>query len=253
MKIEKRRKTNYIVLLLKLHKYLGLFVFIILFWLAISGIMLNHTTELALADKPLKSHLVSSLYGIPQPEIKQGVNLGNHWLFNVEKTLYLGNVKLSTPDYQPLVGAIQSKELLFVAREKGLLLYTLDGEFIDSLTAPAPVSAIALLNNLVLLKLANGCLSSNESYTELQVCPQIIDVNWQGLNVVPITIKNTFLNAYRGNGIMLEQVILDSHSGRIFGKAGVYFMDAIAILIIILSISGATLWGIRKYRQFQRT
>jgi len=51
-----------------------------------------------------------------------------------------------------------------------------------------------------------------------------------------------------GDGVSLEQVILDFHSGAIFQKTGKLFFDIISILLIILSFTGIWLWTIkRKY------
>jgi uncharacterized iron-regulated membrane protein len=37
-------------------------------------------------------------------------------------------------------------------------------------------------------------------------------------------------------------VMLDAHSGRIFGDLGVLFMDIVAIMLILLSVSGIYIW-----------
>ena len=49
-----------------------------------------------------------------------------------------------------------------------------------------------------------------------------------------------------GEGVSLEQIILDFHSGAVFQRAGKLFFDAVSILLIILSFSGIWLWYIKK-------
>ena len=51
-------------------------------------------------------------------------------------------------------------------------------------------------------------------------------------------IDETKLN-YRAQYLTLERIILDAHSGRLFGLFGVLFMDAVAIL---LSLIGIYIW-----------
>ena len=58
--------------------------------------------------------------------------------------------------------------------------------------------------------------------------------------------KEKLLTAYRGKGLKLERVILDLHSGRIFGEYGVYLMDAAAIALLWLSLSGLWVWNSRR-------
>ena len=41
-------------------------------------------------------------------------------------------------------------------------------------------------------------------------------------------------------GLTLERVVLDIHSGRFFGKFGVYVVDFFSVLFLMLSITG--LW-----------
>ena len=47
------------------------------------------------------------------------------------------------------------------------------------------------------------------------------------------------------HGLPLERVLLDLHSGRIFGEAGVWLVDAAALLFLLLAGSGLWLWGRR--------
>jgi len=49
-----------------------------------------------------------------------------------------------------------------------------------------------------------------------------------------------------GRQISLERFLLDAHSGRFFGKYGVYVIDIAALLLLILSITGIWLWATRR-------
>jgi hypothetical protein len=64
--------------------------------------------------------------------------------------------------------------------------------------------------------------------------------------------KENLLIAYRGNGLKLERVILDLHSGRIFGQYGIYIMDAAAIALLWLSLSGVWVWSSRRRKMRQK-
>jgi uncharacterized iron-regulated membrane protein len=52
--------------------------------------------------------------------------------------------------------------------------------------------------------------------------------------------------SYRGIGLSAERVMLDLHSGRILGRAGVYLVDAAAIVFLLLAVSGTWLWARRQ-------
>jgi len=56
----------------------------------------------------------------------------------------------------------------------------------------------------------------------------------------------------------MERIMLDLHSGRILGRAGVYIMDAAAIGFLVLAASGVWLWvrrrtSIRTHKQKKKT
>jgi hypothetical protein len=63
---------------------------------------------------------------------------------------------------------------------------------------------------------------------------------------MPKDLHDKLMILYRGKGLPLERVILDIHSGRILGQAGVLLIDFMAILFLLLAMSGVWMWV--KYR-----
>ncbi len=55
--------------------------------------------------------------------------------------------------------------------------------------------------------------------------------------------------AWRGRGVTVERLLLDLHSGRILGKTGRLIMDVVAVLLIVLSLSGIILSNARNRRR----
>ena len=52
------------------------------------------------------------------------------------------------------------------------------------------------------------------------------------------------------SSISIETLILDLHSGRFFGSAGVLFIDIVGLLLCILSITGLWAWvNNQRYRK----
>ncbi|TNF33764.1 MAG: PepSY domain-containing protein [Gammaproteobacteria bacterium] len=52
-----------------------------------------------------------------------------------------------------------------------------------------------------------------------------------------------------GSTLTLEQVILDLHSGRLFGRFTVLLMDLSAVAMLLLGVSGLVVWGSRRKRR----
>ena len=68
------------------------------------------------------------------------------------------------------------------------------------------------------------------------------DIEWSKASDVPPALLESLRLLYRGRGLTIERVVADIHSGRIVGLAGPYFMDLVAILLIVLGISGLVIW-----------
>ncbi|MBE8232165.1 MAG: hypothetical protein HAW67_00405 [Endozoicomonadaceae bacterium] len=247
MKKHAKRKINKQYLLIKTHRYIGLASFIILCWLAVSGLLLNHTEALKLSHKVTTNRFLLSLYNVPEPVFTQGAKSNDQWVFAIDHTLYLDRLKLSTIDHSSFIAALSKDDLLVIATEKKLLLFTEKGELVDRLTSTDTIKAIGLNTKAdIVVDTDKGCLVVNDDMTLFSACSTREEgaINWVTLSDIPDTLKADLRS--QNGGISLERVFLDAHSGRILGIAGVYFMDVMAILIIIIGLSGFAIWLVRK-------
>jgi len=106
--------------------------------------------------------------------------------------------------------------------------------------------------NQVLVKTSTGqllILSVDPDLTKLNLSESIPGADW----LHPGELRNKFLKdlkqGFRGEGLPLERVILDLHSGRLLGRIGVYPMDSAAIVILLLTFTGLGIWISRAKRQ----
>lgn len=261
----KHKKNKKWYRLLFLHRFIGLSAAFFAILLSITGILLNHTEEFDLDSRKVSSSLVMELYGIKAPDIKRSFmlsNSGNHsantekkWVVEFAGSLYLDRQKLNCN--VPLTGAIKTTELTIVSGQTHVCLFTHQAELVDSLAVEEGDSIRRLGKNAVdniIVDTSAGPFLINADFTEL--------VSWQGtaedsiewvLPDHPPDSLSTFLKQkHKGEGLPLERLILDLHSGRIFGLFGVYFMDLIAVLIIFLSITGFVMWVQRKLKRYKK-
>ena len=73
-----------------------------------------------------------------------------------------------------------------------------------------------------------------------------INANWSSTSKITEPLKTNILEQYRGTGLTIERVLLDLHSGRIVGGWGIYLVDIIALLFIIIAITGIWMWWYKK-------
>ncbi len=242
----KSRKKSH-KLLRKIHRYVGLASFVVLCWLSISGLFLNHTDWFKLSDKQVRNDIVLDLYNIPKPDFSLGIRLDNQWIFSVNDYIYLQNHGPLIND-RHFVSALLKDDFIVVASANELLLFTQSGEYVDNLILESQITKIGLAELSVVVATKVGNLLINQDYTKASDYDKSSVVKWKKLSVIPDNLREKVLSKV-GRSVSLQQVFLDAHSGRILGIAGVYFMDLMAILIILVGISGVIIWALYKIKR----
>lgn len=251
-----RRKSN-IAAIYKFHRYLGLVVALFLVWLSVSGIFLNHTEDLKLDQKHLQSKVINGLYGIKKLQLGKSFQFENNWIVQFGSEVILNQQVLITTSL-PLLAALETEEYFIIGTSEQVTLFTKAGELIDNLKTPATLENMAWYSvtddKQLVIKTSTGDYLANEDITEWTAFSfekANIDkssVQWSAKSQLPIENNKQLSNKYNGKGPTLEQVMLDTHSGRIFGKLGVYLADFIAAMTIILTLLGVYLWWRRIKR-----
>ena len=249
------RKRGSLLPFIMLHRWSGLSAFILLLSLAITGIMLNHTEELELNQSYIKNTWLQNWYGIKMPQQQNFIKLDNAQIAQIGKKLYLNQSYLLN-EKSPLIGAYKSHDFIIIAMKKALYLFTLEGDLIEKLDSeknlPSPITHIGFSeltqsSGQLIIEVNQQYYTSNDdflSWTKIQT-KEFYPLELEN----PENIDKTFYqNAYLGNELNLERVILDLHSGRLLGNFGVYLMDLAAIILIMLGLSGIWIWS-RRFRK----
>lgn len=241
---------NRLIFNVKWHRRFGLVCAFFVLLLSVTGLLLNHTGTLKLDRIKLHSPLLSALYNLPSanpvsfPVVDQWVS------HDGLDSLFLGQTEIAQC-VAPLKGAVTSGGLLQVLCEGELLLFTVKGEFLERITPllglPEGSQALALIDRQLLIKTDSRIVHADLDSLAFQpadIQPQA----WVSAQAAPAKLS-AFL-ASRGPSMDLEQVILDLHSGRLFGSLGVLVMDLVAVMLILLSITGFIAWQTsRKMRK----
>lgn len=237
------------------HRYLGVFAALFVVLLSITGIMLNHTEELALDSKYVESETMLSLYGIGLPSDPISFFAQNSWITQIGRKIYLNENYVSDMDGS-LIGAVYCEGFLVISLENALLLITEEGQIIEKLGpevgVPENLFKIGFNNkDEIVVENKEGTFASDKEFVTWQPL-EPNTVTWSTVQKLPDNIYQHLLKSYRGKGLPLERVILDLHSGRILGTWGVYVFDGFAVILIILSFSGIYMYffpaGMKKRR-----
>lgn len=230
------------------HRRIGVALALLILLVSVTGIFLNHVHELGFDRQPIQVRALLSLYGVERPS-PVNFALGDNWISGNENQLYLN----ATPWQHcagMLTGAVTIADNWLIACERELLLTTTSGELIERIGAnfglPLPVTALGYCDE-------QPCLLNQQQHFVIDT----VQLNWQRitsdhfLQTLPTSLPAGLMEKLAphlwSNDITWERVLLDLHSGRLFGL-GPWLADILALLLIALAISGLVVWwsGKRK-------
>lgn len=236
--------------LLRWHRRGGVAIALLVMMLVITGIPLNHSSQLALDSKPLRNRLLLSLYGMDVPSIS-GYAVGEQWLSHLGGNhIYLQNSEVAYCQ-QPIYGAVAVQGMIAVLCHQQLLLLTEAGEVVErvgSVFGLPDADGIAASDDRLLLRVATGAVVADLNALQFVAPQSVAGVDWVEASVPPAALQETLLQHHFGDAVTLERLLLDIHSGRIFGSWGVWLVDAAAVGLFMLALSGCWVWLTRPGR-----
>ena len=241
-----RKKKRPASALRRLHRSLGAGAALFVLFMVLSGLVINHSNGLGLDRKQVSQTFLLDWYGLEKSGSVVSFAIGHDWLSFAGSQLYLNERPVATVNGG--VGAVSTGELLIAAGSDELLLLDLDGNLVERLRwasiDPGPIESIGLdERNAVLVKSGARLWSADaELLNWLPTGDPIAGAKWSTSKPAPDTLQRAIEQTYRGQGLSLEKVLLDLHSGRIFGSIGVLVYDLLALTLGFLSVSGLVLW-----------
>lgn len=224
------------------HARCGVLVSIFFLTLAVTGVALNHTEALNLARTQVSASWLMRWYGIkaePAPQgylFEQGYFAGNaqHWIMD-------GKPLPVVPE--PAIGAVEAGGVRYLATASALYLYQPDGTLIEKLTAAAlpdaPIGRIGAAQGSVLIDTPHGIYASEDGLDWRPAGAQA--AVWSFPQALPVRVQARVAHLFSPS-LPLERVLLDLHSGRIFGRYGPLLMDLAALMLMVLSLSGVWIY-----------
>ena len=245
------RSVYLLLWLRRWHGRLGVAAAIFFLFLAITGIALNHTTQLKLAAYRLHAPWLARMYGL-KVELPTQAFAENGTLLVAANGAWLLNDKVVAENVPPPLGMVESAGLLYVATRENLHIYSTDGLLVEKLSGAAlpalPILAVGIAQSHLMLQTTSGVYASTAGLGWKAATPY--GVRWS--HPVPITSSaQARITEQLVPAISAETLLLDVHSGRIFGIYGPVAMDVVALILVVLAVSGVVAF-FRSHRHHRK-
>lgn len=230
-------------LLRKTHRYIGAVCAFFILFLTSTGILLNHTDFLQLEKIMIKNPYLLSWYGIKPPVIK-GLFFNQHWFVSDEQFLYADNRALT--ECSKIINIKTQDTIIYIACSDRIILLTATLELVEIVDEnaglPTPIQAFTLNNNQLIVLVQKQQYSASLDNMTFNKDMAIFADKMPSLQSPPNNIQRAIQLLADSYSINVERVLLDIHSGRILGSAGVFFVDATGIMLLLLAMSGLYIW-----------
>ncbi len=235
------------------HRWVGVSIVVFVILLAVTGILLNHSVDFALDRKHVTWNWLLDAYGIEVPEPTASFAVDDHRATLLGDHLYFNEHEIDA-SVASLAGIVRVDPLLLVASGGSVYLYTPNGDLVEAMDLSArlagDIDAIGTTGGLAVVRSHGIQLRSDPDIATFEPWEgAAAEVNWSTESSPAADELDALALAYRGRGITIERVLLDLHSGRIFSVAGKVILDAVGILMIVMSVTGLFLSRARNRRQ----
>ena len=240
------RKISHPSAVRRWHRFFGASAAVFVAFMVLSGLTINHSHTLGLDHSSVSNPFLLGWYGLGEPENLRSYAAGSDWLSFAGSQLYLNDrVVASISDG---VGAVRNGGMLIAAGRDELLLFDRAGNLIERQPWGPPgaghIDSLGQLENgAVVVKAAEQLWLTDAEMLNWQRSEEYdVSPSWSSAGIAPEALRQAIVRQYRGNGLSLERILLDFHSGRIFGPVGVVIYDILALAVGFLAISGLVLW-----------
>jgi hypothetical protein len=229
-------------LLRRWHARIGFAAVLFFLILAVTGLVLNHGQGLGLDGRFVHAEWLARWYGIKSEPPRHAFRSEHHVLIAANGGWLLDGKTFDQTLPVPL-GLVELADILVVASEAALYVFREDGELIEKLGPGAlpgsPVRAIGSSARGIVIRTASAMFTSADALFWRPASQR--SVRWS----VPAELSISERRAYEealAPGISVQQLLLDLHSGRFAGRYGPLVVDLLAVLLAVLSLTGAWLF-----------
>ena len=195
-------------MIIKLHRILGITLVLFVIVLSITGTLLQHADDFNIRQNYVSSSLAKNLYNIEPCEVLS-YKFENHWISTCNSNLYFNAKKIADN--------INSVTYVYTKNRNYHVQYD---------------------NHEIILDENSNILEIIHIEPKTNFSKKIVLKN----NAMPEEQKKIIEEKSIEKTITYERIVVDIHTGRIFGTVGITLVDLVTIGIILLSMTGTITW-----------
>lgn len=245
----RKKPVKFRFLILRLHHRAGLVAALFVILMSVSGILINHAHDLKWDIEPLPASMLSRFYSVNLNNAETGFLSDSHWLTEQSGTLYFDDRPLSSCA-PPLIGAaiLEQNGIALCADE--VVYFSDQGELIEKgVVSQAGVTQLGVTVGGLIAQSGDNYYSVALDGSEWQAITAPQHVRWLLPQSLPDHISDALAAQNTVADLTWERFLLDFHSGRLFGIAGIIVVDISAVALIFLALSGSWLWLSRTLKK----
>jgi len=236
--------------LLNLHRRMGIISAFFVIILSLSGLVLHYGPNLNLDTQFIRSNFLLNWYDIEAPSISVSYTAESNNITHLADALYFNEQRIPG-SFTELNGMVATEFGFVIATNNQLILITEDGELVEVLgnlvDIPSDIQQIGSdLNGAIFLQRSDELISIDLNTLDLSSVPEGASVAWSDIENVGLVKSEILQTNYRASLVSWERILLDIHSGRIFGTLGVILVDVMAVLFLLMAFTGIWIWSRRR-------
>jgi hypothetical protein len=225
--------------LAKWHRRLGLFAALLVVFVTVTGFLLQYAPALGLNRAMVHDRTLLSLYVGKQEAPALVLRTAHGEQVWRKGLLYTANTK-PLPIETPPVGAVPTAGGTVIATADSLYVISADGgllERIDASLLPGPVTAIGqTAAGALALNTGGRFYVTDASFSAFT--PTEDAVAWSRPQTATPDALPDFVARAEPVALPWDRILLDLHTGRLFGTAGVWIVNLGSLAFLLLAISG---------------
>lgn len=230
------------------HRWAGFTAALFVLVLSLTGLLLQHAPALGLDRAPIGSATLARWLGFEASPVT-AFRAGDRWILGNGRGLWQGRSRIAAVDAPP-AGAVSAGPGLVVAAGGDLYLFDDRGRLLEHMRAggglPGAVQRLGRGNgDRVVVEAAGRIWQPGSDWLAFEPHDDNT-ISWSEPQAPPAELARLVRERELAAAVTWERLLLELHSGRLGGRAGMIVMDLAAIALLLLAATGLYLWWRRR-------